>query len=76
MSPALYERGLKLKRMGWAPDVRRQHRPGDGGEAPSHDSVDLGESQPGEVGPDDERSRGLAQEDVGRSVQRLTSSCP
>ena len=54
-----------------APDISSKDSSGNGSEAACHDGVNLGQCELVEVGLDDERSRGLAQEYVGCGVQRL-----
>ena len=69
--------GDKITEIGQgSPNVGSQHSPGYGGEAPGHDGVDLREGEAGQVGLNDERRRGLTEEDVGGGIERLTSSCP
>ena len=51
--------------------VAHQRRPGDGREAGGHDREQLGAREPAEVGLDQQRRLGLAQEDHRRGVQRL-----
>ena len=63
---------VSIKRSG--PDIRGKDSARNGSEAARHDSVDLGQCKLVEVGLDDERSSGLAQEYVGCSVQRLAGS--
>ena len=63
---------VSIKRSG--PDISREDSARNGSEAARHDGVDLGQCELAEVGLDDERSRGLAQEYVGRGVQRLAGS--
>ena len=57
-----------------APDISSKDSAGNGCEAASHNRVNLRQCELVEVGLDDERSRGLAQEYVGCSVQRLAGS--
>ena len=63
---------LSIKRS--APDISSKDSASNGSEAACHNGVDLGQCELVEVGLDDERGRGLAQEYVGRSVQRLAGS--
>ena len=60
---------VSIKRSG--PDISSKDSARNGSEAARHDGVDLGQCKLVEVGLDDERSRGLAQEYVGCGVQRL-----
>ena len=57
-----------------APDISSKDSPSNGSEAACHDGVNLRQCELVEVGLDDERSRGLAQEYVGGRVQRLAGS--
>ena len=63
---------LSIKRS--APDISSKDSASNGCEAASHNRVNLRQCELVEVGLDDERSRGLAQEYVGRGVQRLAGS--
>ena len=63
---------VSIKRSG--PDISSKDSARNGSEAARHDGVDLGQCELAEVGLDDERGRGLAQEYVGCSVQRLAGS--
>ena len=57
-----------------APDISSKDSASNGCEAASHNCVNLRQCELVEVGLDDERSRGLAQEYVGRGVQGLAGS--
>ena len=54
-----------------APDISSKDSAGNGCEAASHNRVNLRQCELVEVGLDDERSGGLAQEYVGCGIQRL-----
>ena len=55
-----------------APDISSKDSASNGSKAARHNCVNLGQCELVEVGLDHERGRGLAQEYVGRSIQRLT----
>ena len=61
---------VSIKRSG--PDISSKDSASNGSEAACHNGVDLGQCELVEVGLDDERSGGLAQEYVGCGVQGLT----